>query len=45
MFIVDGDGIKKAKGIKKNFVKSMRQKEYVDELVSRVLVRHEEHSK
>ena len=38
LFMVDNEGIKKAKGINKN-VKSIMHKKYVDVLFSRVLVR------
>ena len=40
LFIVDNEGIKKAKGINKNVVKSIMHKKYVDVLFARGLVRH-----
>ena len=40
LFIVDNEGIKKAKGINKNVVKSIMHKKYVDVLFGRGLVRH-----
>ena len=40
LFIVDNEGIKKAKGINKNVVKSIMHKKYVDVLFARGLVTH-----
>ena len=40
LFIVDNEGIKKAKGINKNVVKSIMHKKCVDVLFGRGLVRH-----
>ena len=40
LVVVDGGEIKKAKGVNKNVVESIRHKEYVDVLFGRSLVRN-----
>ena len=40
LIIVDGEDIKKAKGVDKNVVKNTRHKEFVDVLFNEKLIRH-----
>ena len=40
LIMVDNEGIKKAKGVNENVVKSIIHKEYVDVLCSKGLIRH-----
>ena len=38
--VVDGEEIKKAEGVNKNVVKNRRQKEFVDVLFNKNMMRH-----
>ena len=40
MIVADSEDIKKAKGVNKNVVKSIRHKEYIDVLFNKCFVRH-----